>query len=200
LVQRNLRAQPFDERHTLIGVNANLVGNAVTECPNHQIVSPTRILERVRLWVAGQIADAVTRPNWDSLFAVEQRAASRHYDKNFFLKKVAVPSRRLTPWLHGLDYQADRLAPESPTDISHLPLDRSTVIATEWFEIANIELSKRHGSSSSRTMRPVPATRPWIRAPPRFPYSRLDAPPLSYSVLPRRDIAGAVWPPGLRPR
>ena len=76
MVQSNLRAQPFDERHTLIGVNANLVGNAVAECPNHQIVSPTSILERVRLWVAGQIADAVTRPNGDSLFAVEQRAAS----------------------------------------------------------------------------------------------------------------------------
>ena len=130
MVQRN-RAQPFDERHTLIGVNANLVGNAVAECPNHQIVSLTRILERVRLWVAGQIANAITLPNGDSLFAVEQRAASRHDHKNFFLKKVAVPSRRLTPWVHGLDDQADPLASEGPADISHLPLGRSTVIAID---------------------------------------------------------------------
>ena len=133
MAQRHLRAQPFDERHTLIGVNANLVGNAVAECPNHQIVSLTRILERVRLWIAGQIADAVTRPNGESLFAVEQRAASRHDHKNFFLKKVAVPSRRLTPWAHGLDDQADRLAPEIPADISDFPLDRGTVIAADWF-------------------------------------------------------------------
>jgi hypothetical protein len=87
---------------------------------------------------------------------VEQRAASRHDHKNFFLKKVAVPSRRLTPWVHGLDDQADPLTPESPADISHLPFDKSTVIATEWFEIANIELSKRHGSSSPPSMRPLP--------------------------------------------
>jgi hypothetical protein len=138
LGQGNLRAQPFDECHTLIGINAYLVGDAVAECPNHQIVSPTRVLERVRLWVAGQIADTITRPNGDSLFAVEQRAASRHDNENFFLKNVAVPSRRLTPWVHGLDDQADPLAPKGPADISHLPLDGSTVIANEWFEIANI--------------------------------------------------------------
>ena len=122
--QGNLRAQPFDECHTLIGINAYLVGDAVAECPNHQIVSPTRVLERVRLWVAGQIADTITRPNGDSLFAVEQRAASRHDHKNFFLKKVAVPSRRLTPWVHGLDDKADPLTPESPNVVEHSQIDK----------------------------------------------------------------------------
>jgi hypothetical protein len=145
LVQGNLRAQPFDERHTLIGINADFVRNAVAKCPNHQIVSPTRILERVRLCISGQIADAVTWPNGDSLFAVDQRAASRHDHKNLFLKKVAMPSRRLAPWAHGLNDQADCLTPEIAADVGHFPLDRSTVIATDWFEIANIKLSKWHG-------------------------------------------------------
>src|SRR5215813_6901294 len=56
-VERDVGAEALDEGHSLVGIETDLVGEAVAERPDDEI-SVAGVLETVRLRVLGQIAEA----------------------------------------------------------------------------------------------------------------------------------------------
>src|SRR5262249_11679794 len=92
-VERDIGAEPLDEGHTLVGVKANLVAEAIAEGPDHQI-GLSGVLEGMRFGIAREIADGVARADGMALVAVMKRAVARHHHQDFLLEDMAMAARR----------------------------------------------------------------------------------------------------------
>src|ERR1700730_14523319 len=100
------------------------MAKAIAEGPDHQIVLEASIFERVRLGIAGQIADAVARRDRNAIIAMVERTGACDHDQNLFLEQMSMPSRRIASRAHGLNGKTDRDASERAADIGHLRHDR----------------------------------------------------------------------------
>src|SRR5712691_267413 len=77
--QRDLGSESLDECDALIGIETDLVRQAVAERPDDQVRCPG-VLEAMRLGILRQIAGAVARRYGDALVAVVQHPLPGHDD------------------------------------------------------------------------------------------------------------------------
>ena len=72
-IEGHVDTQSLDERNALVWIEGDLVGEAIAEGPDHEVLG-ARVLEVVGLWVLRQLTEAVSRRDSDALAAVMQRA------------------------------------------------------------------------------------------------------------------------------
>jgi hypothetical protein len=148
-IQRNISAETLDKGDTLIGIYAYLMAKAITEGPYHQIILEAGVFKRVRFGIAGQVADAVARPDGNAIITVMKRTGACDHDQNPFLEQMSMPSRRIASRAYGLNRKTDRGASERAADVGHLRNDRNSEAILEWFDVPHIELPKWHRAFSA---------------------------------------------------